>query len=277
MRKQLSERLAAALREARFSCRRISVYGTPRRIATLVHGLAPRQDSVEVVVKGPPVAKAYTPDGAPTRALEGFAAKNKVDPKSLREENGYIVLRRMEKGLPVLDVLPGLLSGLIDSIQFPKVMRWDEHMPAFSRPVRWLVALLGENLLPVEWGVLRSGRATRGLRPLNSPLLAIPKAGAYLKTLRAHGIEPDPEVRAKRIYKKAKALAAKAGGVVALEPGLLEEVTDLVEAPHVLLGAFDPDSLSLPREVLVSVMCKHNATSRCKATKACFRTSCACS
>jgi glycyl-tRNA synthetase len=256
-RRHLLEKLTAALKEARLSFRQATVYGTPRRIAALVRGLAPVQESIEVVVKGPPVAKAYQPDGTPTQALAGFAAKNKIDPRSAREENGYIVLRRVEKGQPVLDVLPGLLSAAVSAIPFPKVMRWNVSAPAYSRPVRWLAALLGTEAVPVEWGGLHSGRATRGLRPLNSPEIIIRQAEDYLKTLRANGIEPDPAVRAERIRKQAGALAAKAGGEASFEPGLLEEVTELVEAPQALLGAFDPASLSLPREVLISVMRKH--------------------
>jgi glycyl-tRNA synthetase len=245
------------LKEARLAYRQISIYGTPRRIAAVVRGLAPVQVNVEVIVKGPHVSKAYQPDGAPTQALAGFAAKNKVDPKSLREENGYIVLRRTEKGLPVLNVLPGLLGGIVSSMQFPKVMRWEENLPAFSRPVRWLVALLGTATVPLEWGILWSGNKTRGLRRMNSPEIAIQKADDYLRILRADGIEPDPATRSDRIQKQARALAAKAHGEVSFEPGLLEEVTDLVESPHVILGAFDSESLSLPREVLISVMRKH--------------------
>jgi glycyl-tRNA synthetase len=256
-RKQLEEKLAQQLQEARLAYRQISVYGTPRRIAAVVRGLAPAQQSMELVVKGPPVSKAYQPDGAPTPALAGFAAKNRVDPKSLREENGYIVLRRTEPGKPVLDVLPGLLGGIVSAVQFPKVMRWNEAAPAFSRPVRWLAALLGKEPVPVDWDGIRSGKTTRGLRPLNSPAIVLLDAEGYVKTLRANGIEPDPAVRAGRIRTEAEALAAKAGGEASFEPGLLEEVTDLVEAPHVLLGDFDPDSLSLPREVLISVMRKH--------------------
>jgi glycyl-tRNA synthetase len=256
-RRQLSEKLAAALKEARLGCKQVSVYGTPRRVAAVVRGLAPVQENVEVVVKGPPVSKAYQPDGSPTQALAGFAAKNKIDPSSLREENGYIVLRRTEKGRPVLEVLPGLLSAAISAIQFPKVMRWSSTAPAYSRPVRWLTALLGTEPVAVEWDGVCSGRTTRGLRPLNSPEIIIREADDYLKTLRGSGIEPDPAVRADQITKQAKALAAKCGGEVSFEPGLLEEVTDLVEAPHVIRGAFDPDSLALPREVLISVMRKH--------------------
>jgi glycyl-tRNA synthetase len=257
VRMQLAEKLPTVLKEARLGFRGISVYGTPRRIAAIVRGLAPAQGNVEVVVKGPPVSKAYGPDGAPTPALAGFAAKNKVDPKSLREESSYIVMRRTERGSSVLEILPGLLGGLIGAFQFPKVMRWSECVPGFSRPVRWLTALLGTETVPVEWNGLQAGTTTRGLRPLNSPEIVIRNAEEYPKTLRANGIEPDPEIRSARIRKQAQALAAKAGGEVSFEPGLLEEVTDLVEEPHVLLGSFDPGSLALPREVLISVMRKH--------------------
>jgi len=256
-RAQLGEKLAAALKEARLGFRELAVYGTPRRIAALVRGLAPAQESVELVVKGPPVSKARQPDGSPSPALAGFAAKNKVDPKELREENGYIVLRRTEPGKTAVEVLPGLLAGIASAIQFPKVMRWNETGAAYSRPLRWLVAMLGNRVLDVEWHGVRSGNVTTGLRPMKSPRIAIARADDYPKVLRANGIEPDPKVRAGMILKQADRLAAKAGGEASREPGLLEEVTDLVEAPHVLLGSFDPGSLALPREVLISVMRKH--------------------
>ena len=256
-RTQLAEKLPAALKEAHLAFRRVDVYGTPRRIAAIVRGLSPAQKSIEVTVKGPPVSKAYQPDGSPSPALAGFAGKHGVEPKSLRAENGYIVLRRTETGKPGGEVLPGLLSGLVSSLQFGKVMRWDASGAAFSRPVRWLVALLGTETLPVEWFGVRAGRITRGLRPLHSPEIVLRSAEDYLSTLRAEGIEPDPAVRAKRILQQASKLAAKAGGKAAAEPGLLDEVTDLVEEPNVILGSFDPESLALPREVLISVMRKH--------------------
>jgi glycyl-tRNA synthetase len=256
-RAQLAEKLPAALKEARLAFRRVDVYGTPRRLAAIVRGLSPAQKSIEVVVKGPPVSKAYQPDGTPSPALAGFAGKNGVDPKSLKEENGYIILRRTETGKPAGEVLPGLLSGIISSLQFGKVMRWDASGAAFSRPVRWIAALAGTEIVPVEWFGVRSGRVSRGLRPLRSPEIVLRAADAYLRTLRAEGIEPDPAVRSKRILQQAAKLAAKAGGQVDAEPGLLEEVTDLVEEPNVILGSFDPESLKLPREVLISVMRKH--------------------
>jgi glycyl-tRNA synthetase len=256
-RMQLAEKLPAALKAARLAFRRVDVYGTPRRISAVVHGLSPAQTSIEIVVKGPPVSMAYLPDGSPSPALAGFAAKNGADPRSLRGENGYIVCRRTGQSESAGEVLPDLLSDLVSSLQFGKVMRWDGSGAAFSRPVRWLVAMLGADVLPMEWFGVQSGRVTRGLRPLLSPEIVIRKAEDYLRTLRAEGIEPDPAVRARRILQQASKLAAKVGGEAAAEPGLLEEVTDLVEEPQVILGSFDPESLSLPREVLISVMRKH--------------------
>ena len=256
-RAQLAEKLPAALKEARLDFRRVDVYGTPRRLAAVVRGLSPVQKSIELVIKGPPASKAFLPDGSPAPALVGFAGKNGVDPKALKTENGYIILRRKEAGKPAGEVLPGLLSGMISALQFGKVMRWDASGAAFSRPVRWLTALLGAEPLPVEWFGVRAGRVTRGLRPLGSPELPIRKAEEYLSALRTAGIEPDPALRAKRILQQAAKLAAKAGGKADADPGLLAEVTDLVEQPNVILGSFDPQSLALPREVLISVMRKH--------------------
>jgi glycyl-tRNA synthetase len=256
-RAQLAEKLPAALKEARLDFRRVDVFGTPRRLAAVVRGLSPAQKTIEVLVKGPPASKAYLPDGSPAPALVGFAGKNGADPKALRTENGYIVLRRKETGRPAGEVLPDLLSGIVSSLQFGKVMRWDASGAAFSRPVRWLTALWGAEVVPVEWFGVRAGRVTRGLRPLHSPEIVIRRADDYLRTLRAAGIEPDPAVRARRILRQAAKLAAEKGGEPSVEPGLLEEVTDLVEAPHVILGSFDSKSLDLPREVLISVMRKH--------------------
>ncbi|HEY5118042.1 MAG TPA: glycine--tRNA ligase subunit alpha, partial [Anaerolineales bacterium] len=210
-RTQLAEKLPAALKEAHLAFRRVDVYGTPRRIAAIVRGLSPAQKSIEVTVKGPPVSKAYQPDGSPSPALAGFAGKHGVEPKSLSAENGYIVLRRTETGKPAGEVLPTLLSGLVSSLQFGKVMRWDAGGAAFSRPVRWLAALLGTETLPVEWFGVRAGRVTRGLRPLHSPEIVLHRAEDYLRMLRAAGIEPDPAVRAKRILQQAAKLAATVG------------------------------------------------------------------
>jgi glycyl-tRNA synthetase len=261
-RAQLAEKLPAALQQTRLTFRACSVYGTPRRIAAVVGGLRARQADRELVIKGPPAARAFLPDGSPSPALTGFAAKNNVRPESLSQEDGYIVLRRTETGRSAYEVLPELLGGIVSSLKFGKMMRWNESGASFSRPVRWLCALLGRDVLEVEWFGLRAGGITRGLRPHGSPEISIPRAEDYLRVLRAEGIEPDPKRRAQMILKQASRLAA--GGKSAepdirpdLGGGLLEEVTDLVEEPHVIRGSFEAESLSLPREALISVMRKH--------------------
>jgi glycyl-tRNA synthetase len=256
-RSQLAEKLAAQLKEARLRYGNLQVLGTPRRLTALVSNLAPFQDGLDRIIKGPPSTKAWNPDGTPTPALTGFAGKNNVAPGKLAEENGYLVWRVREEGRPAAEVLPALLSAVISGLQFGKVMRWNETGAAFSRPVRWLTALLGKDVIPVEWNGLRGGRVTRGLRPHGSPLLTLSDSRSYRKAMRAEGIEPDPDRRAEKIREQAQKLAAKAGGEADFEPGLLEEVTDLVEAPQALIGSFDRGSLDLPREVLISVMRKH--------------------
>jgi glycyl-tRNA synthetase len=256
-RAQLAEKLPAALKQARLVFKDVQVFGTPRRISAIVRGLAPTQLDLEEVIKGPPISIARAADGSPSPALLGFAKKNGVDPKALKEEGGYFVLHQKQKGKPTAAILPETLSNVVSSIAFPKVMRWNASGAAYCRPLRWMVALYGEEVIPVEWHSVRAGRATRGLRPLGSPVLVIRRAADYLKTIRAAGIEPDPRKRADKIRKQADRLAKQAGGLALYQPGLLEEVTDLVENPVAVLGSFDPAMLALPREVLVSVMRKH--------------------
>jgi glycyl-tRNA synthetase len=254
---QLAEKIAARLKEARLRYGNLHILGTPRRLTAMVSNTAPFQDSLDRIIKGPPSAKAWNPDGTPTPALAGFAKKNNVAPEKLGEENGYMICRHREEGRPAAEVLPSLLSAVISDLQFGKVMRWNETGAAFSRPVRWLAALLGKDVIPVEWNGLQGGRITYGLRPHGSPAILLRDSRSYRKTMHGEEIEPDPERRAEKIREQAQKLAAKVGGKADFEPGLLEEVTDLVEAPQALIGSFDRESLSLPREVLISVMRKH--------------------
>jgi glycyl-tRNA synthetase len=256
-RNQLAEKLPAALNQARLAFKDVQVYGTPRRLTAIVRGLAPLQLDLEEVIKGPPVSIARTAEGLPSPALIGFAKKNGVDQKALKEESGYFVLHQVHKGRAATAVLPEILAAVVSNIVFPKVMRWDTSGAAYCRPLRWLVALYGEEVIPAQWRNVRAGRITRGLRPLGSPVIVIRKAADYLKLIRAAGIEPDPQKRAEKVRKQADKLAKQAGGQALYQPGLLEEVTDLVESPVAILGSFDPPMLTLPREVLISVMRKH--------------------
>ena len=258
---QLREKVPALLEEHRLDYEGLRVLGTPRRLVVLIEGLAPRQRPVEEVVKGPPVHAAFDADGKPTKAAEGFARKQGVAVEDLevREVNGgqYVVAIRRREGRPTPEVLAEILPALIADLHFPMSMRWNETGVAFSRPVRWLVALLGEHIIPFEYAGIATGRTTRGSRPEGSPALEIPSADAYLSLMAAHHIVVDPEERRSLIAARVEELAASVGGRVPDDPALLEEVTNLVEQPTPFLGRFEEKYLALPAEVLIAVMKKH--------------------
>lgn len=257
---QLKELTPKLLAGAKLTHGKVSVFGTPRRLAVLVDDLAPGQPDSETVVKGPPAARAFTA-GLPTPAAEGFARSKGVPVNALEirtlDGGEYVVAIVRETGKSAPEVLSGLLPKLIASIKFEKTMRWRANdSTAFSRPIRWLVSVLGEHVIPFEYAGLQSGNTTRGLRPLGSPEMTVPNAGAYLGVMKKAKIEIDPDKRRAAILKQARKLAKEAGGRIADE-GVLNEVTNLVERPTALLGSIEEASLELPREVLIAVMKKH--------------------
>jgi glycyl-tRNA synthetase len=257
---QLRELAPKLFAGARLTHGALTVYGTPRRLVLLVEDLAARQPDSETLVKGPPANRAYDSGGELTPAAIGFARSKglSVDALQVRDIDGgqYVTGVVREVGRPAATVLAELLPSLIAKLQFEKTMRWNATGIAFSRPIRWLVALLGETVIPFTYAGVVSGRVSRGLRPLGSPALTLGSAGEYLKHLRAARIEVDPAARRAGILKQVRKLAKDAGGRVADE-GVLGEVTNLVERPTALLGSFDPAHLALPRDVLISVMKKH--------------------
>jgi len=258
---QLREKTPQALEAAGVPFSGISVHGTPRRLALLVSGVPPRQSAQHEIVKGPPADRAYDKDGSPTRAATGFAGAQGIDISKLqtRELDGksYVVAIREKGGQATIEVLPRVLRSLAESLKFPKSMRWNASGVAFSRPVRWIVALLGEQVVPFEFAGVQSGRKSRGLRPLGSPEIDVPNAGAYFQLMLHNHIAIDSEKREQTIAAKAAELADSVGGEVPEDPTLLREVTHLVEWPTPLLGRFEEEFLQLPQEVLVAVMRKH--------------------
>ncbi|HEX2184747.1 MAG TPA: glycine--tRNA ligase subunit beta, partial [Chloroflexota bacterium] len=258
---QLAERVPALLAERRLAHRGVRVDGTPRRLVVRVAGLQTVQADETRVTRGPSAAIAFDAQGQPTRAAEGFARRQGIDVRDLRVEEvdggRYAVARVTSPGRPALDVLAGELPELIATIQFPKSMRWNASNVAYARPIRWLLALLGDEVVPFEYAGLASGRTTYGLRPDGSPPLEVRSAAAYGEAIGGAGIILDREARAAAIRQQARTLAEAAGGTVPEDPALLAEVSNLVEAPTPLSGRFKEEYLSLPREVLVTVMRKH--------------------
>jgi len=257
---QLRVAVPQLLDELRLARDPVRVLGTPRRLAVLVGKVAPHQADVEVEVKGPP-AKAAFRDGRPTRAAEGFARKQGVAVSDLqvRKMDGgeYVVALKVEPGRPAGEVLAGRLADLVAGIRFNRSMRWNESGVSFSRPIRWLVALLGERVVPFGYAGLSSGRVTHGLRPLGSPEIDIQRAGDYLRLMADNQVIVHPAERQARIVEQINDLAAEVGGTIPHDPALLAEVTNLVECPTALRGAFEGTYLQLPRDVLVTVMRKH--------------------
>ncbi|MGE5464989.1 MAG: glycine--tRNA ligase subunit beta, partial [Syntrophothermus sp.] len=215
----------------------------------------------EDLVKGPPADKAFDKDGIALPAAMGFAKKNGVDTKALeiREEGGgkYVFAVVKQKGRPTPEVLAEALPKLVESIKFEKSMRWNDSGVSFSRPIRWYVALLGDQVIPFEYAGVTSGNVTRGLRPLDSPEITIASADQYFEKVREAGILLDKEERKASIVEQVNQAASLVGGEAILEEGLLSEVANLVELPTAVMGGFDPQYLSLPRDVLISVMKKH--------------------
>ena len=259
--KQLEAAVPEMLHGARLGYESLRVVGTPRRQAVLVSGLQPRQPDRVSEVQGPPANVAYDEQGQPTRAAEGFARKQGVPVESLRVAQegakSYVVATRTETGRPAGEVLAAELPRLMARLRFPKTMRWNQTNVAFPRPLRWLVALLGEQVVPFEYAGVVSGRTTRGLRPLGSPELELASADDYLALMAEQQIVVDVAERREQIRSQAAALAASLGGRIPDDPSLLDEVTNLVERPTALLGRFEAEYLSLPQEVLVTVMKKH--------------------
>ncbi|HTX92090.1 MAG TPA: glycine--tRNA ligase subunit beta [Anaerolineales bacterium] len=239
----------------------VRVSGTPRRLAVFVETLAARQPDREDLVKGPPAERAFGPDGVPTPAAIGFAKGKGLMPKDLevREMDGgkYAVAVVKQAGRPSHAVLSEALPGLVAGIKFDKSMRWNASNVAFSRPLRWLVALLGEAVVPFEYAGLRSGNVSKGLRPYGSPEIRLASAKSYFDAIKKNGILLDVDERKKFIEAEVKKLAASVNGEAVMPPELLAEVANLVELPTPLLGSFEAQFLELPQDVLISVMKKH--------------------
>jgi glycyl-tRNA synthetase len=255
---QLETAIPAMLDGARLSYKSVKVVGTPRRQAILVYELAPRQPDQTLEVQGPPAKVAFDANGVPTHAAEGFARKQGVPAEALRVvtegDKSYVVATKTEEGRSAAEVLAEELPQLIAGLRFPRTMRWNETNAYFPRPLRWLVGLLGDQVVPFEHAAAASGRTTRGLRPLGSPNIEITSADDYLTTMAENHIVVDVAERREQVRTQVEMLVAAVNGRIPDDPALLDEVTNLVERPTALLGEFEAEYLDLPRDVLVTVM-----------------------
>ena len=257
----LSARVPTLLKELHLTHGDVRIFTTPRRLVVSVASLSPNQPDREDLVKGPPADKSFDKDGIALPAGMGFAKKNNVDTKDLeiREEGGgkYVFAVVKQKGRPTPEVLAEALPKLVADIKFEKSMRWNDSGVAFSRPIRWYVALLGDMLIPFEYAGVTSSNISRGLRPYDSPEIKITSADKYFDAIREAGIVLDKEERKAAILAQVNEAAHLVSGEAIIEDGLLNEVTNLIEMPTAVMGEFNSEFLTLPRDVLISVMKKH--------------------
>ena len=258
---QLEQLVPAMLADIRLEHGEVKVFGTPRRLVVWIESLAPTQADLTQKVKGPPADRAFDKDGAPTPAAIGFARGKGIDVKDLKKEEidggVYLMAEIHQTGKSVFETLPEKLAGLVASLRFDKAMRWNASGVAFSRPIRWLVSLFGSQVIPFEYAGLTSGRETRGLRFSEKETSVLKDTGEYFDFLGHQGILADPQKRKDEIASQVAHLQSSIKASPEVDGSLLNEVTNLVEAPTALLGNFDRSHLDLPPEVLVGVMKKH--------------------
>lgn len=256
--------LTTVLNEARLAYASVEVNGTPRRVLVSVRELQTRQADETKRVRGPPLRVAMK-DGELTKAGVGFMRSQGVpsDALDFDENEGYMYATVEEKGRSAEAVLADELpSGVLERISFGKSMRWNDTTVSFSRPIRWLLCLLDDQIIPFSYAGVLSSNTTRSLRGADgfAKAVTIPSASDCLRILRGLQIMVSRDDRSKLIREHAEQLAKSVGGVVPdeyLNGALLEEITDLVESPIPLSGSFDEQFLNLPREVLETVMKKH--------------------
>lgn len=291
---QLKELTSKKMTELRIPFEDIKVYGTPRRMTFIASGVAENQADTVVEAKGPAAKIAFV-DGEPSRAAQGFARGQGVAVEDLEIRDNYVYAVKHMAGQPVEAMLPDLLSDILNSLNFPKNMRWADHEFRFVRPIRWLVALFGDRVIPVEITGVKSGKYSRGhrfLRPalvenakkvenlddakgfLNKVAVAvkntvvsavkstpgaveIPNADAYEEVMMENFVMVDQDARRELIRQQVTDLAIAEGGHAEIREDLLEEVNYLVEWPTALCGKFEESFLSLPKECIITPMREH--------------------
>jgi glycyl-tRNA synthetase beta chain len=260
----LAGRAETALAEARLDAERIRVLGTPRRLVLAVARLADRQPDLSERVVGPPARAAFDDAGKPTQAAIGFARRNGVPVEALEraevegKKGEYVVCTRHEPGQPAAAVLPALLERLIAELPWAKSMRWAHREEAFVRPVHWIVALLGDDVLPVSFAGVHADRVSRGHRFLAPEPVAVPSAlPAYLDLMRKRFVIVDPAMREEMIAAELARVESEIGARVRPDADLRREVANLVEYPVAVCGSFRESFLDVPEEVIVSAMRSH--------------------
>ena len=266
---QLRETAAKSLTNHRIPFGDVETLGTPRRITLSIKDIKTLQESEETEVVGPPKRIAYDENGEPTKAAVGFAKTQGVELTALRivetERGEYVAVSKLETGVPTREILKTLLTEWTEALRFPKTMRWETESEGprafarFARPIRWLVALLGDEVVNCTYGAAHAGRLTYGHRALHPEPITLDSAdlNTYVEKLRAVGVLVCPKERRDTIEKQVRDVLAVEGYLPKLDEELLDTVNYLVENPQPIVGNFSESHLEIPSEVLITAMKKH--------------------
>ena len=254
---QLKQLAETKLNDAHLPFESIATYGTPRRLALIVKGLADTSAEISERHKGPSASIAYDADGNTTKAAIGFARGKGLDVADLVVEDGYIYAETKTAGVPAKDIVTDMLPQLITGLNFPKSMHWGNLDAKFVRPVRWLVALLDEEVIPVEFATVQSGNVSRGHRFLGADEITIKNAASYVETLKENFVMVDQDARHELISQQLHDMAASKNASIVWDDDLLEEINYLVEWPTALCGGFEESYLALPDAAIITPMKDH--------------------
>jgi len=239
----------------------VKAFGTPRRLVLFIESVSAKQRDVETKKIGPAKQAAFDSKGSPTRAAIGFARSQSVSVEALKvietEKGEYVCAVKREPGRATFELLPIILPRLVLNLPFQKSMRWGEVPIRFARPIHWILALFGEEVIPFEVGNIQSGNVTYGHRFMYPSSFTVKDFKSYLQKIEEAYVIVDPVERKKRIQEEMVREGASVNGRVLQDEDLLNEVNFLVEYPLALCGRFDPKFLSLPREVVIHLMKEH--------------------
>jgi glycyl-tRNA synthetase beta chain len=255
--KELQEKAEKSLQELRLGYASIRTLGTPRRSALIIQGLDEKQADVTSENRGPSLKIAFDADGNPSKAAQGFARGQHVASQDLVQKDGYVYAVVHEEGKAATEILQSLLPELICGLSFPNNMRWADLDFKFIRPIRWLVALFGTEVIPFEVAEVKSGRISRGHRFLSQGDFEIAAADSYEKACEEQFVIVDQKRRKQMIRQQIEEVAREHGGRAEITEDLLEEVVYLVEYPTALCGSFDDKYLKLPPEAVITPMRDH--------------------
>ena len=249
------------LEASRIDFNGVKTLGTPRRLVLVIDSIAETQRDEETKKIGPSRQAAFDAKGNPTKAAIGFAKSQSVPVESLTliqtEKGEYVCAVKKEPGRETPEILSSLLPKILLSIPFKKSMKWADVPIRFARPIHWILALFGGEIIPFEVGNIRSGNVTYGHRFMHSGPISVKDFQSYLKKTREASVIIDPVERKKKIEDEMIREGAKVSGKVLKDEDLLDEVNFLVEYPVALCGTFDNKFLSLPREILIHSMKEH--------------------